>query len=375
MRVSVASAFSAAVDARIVGFLDERRLAAAEISTDLAPIFDAVAAYTAGGKRVRATFVFWGWHAVAAADENAPRTTGTPDDPNWPVVVDAAAAVELFHAAALAHDDVMDASDTRRGAPSLHRRFEQAHRDAQWSGEAERFGVSAAILIGDLLLGWADDLARASARAARGSEAAIAALDVFAAMREQVGFGQYLDVLEESAWIRQEPATLLSRAHTVAVYKSARYSVEAPLVLGATLAGASEAQLEALRGYGIPVGTAFQMRDDILGVFGDPDVTGKPAGDDLREGKRTVLIELARQRLAPNVRVMVDELLGDPELDDQQIALLQRTISDAGAVERLEGMIDRAAGGALESLRDASLSRGAVLELERLAAAAARRDR
>jgi geranylgeranyl diphosphate synthase type I len=197
---------------------------------------------------------------------------------------------------------------------------------------------------------------------------------VFSTMREEVGYGQFLDVLEEAAWVRQEPASLLQRAHTVAVYKSARYSVEAPLLLGATMAGASETQLEALSGYGVPVGTAFQMRDDILGVFGDPVVTGKPAGDDLREGKRTVLVELARRQLAPGVRSMLDELLGDPGLDAMQIATLQRTIADAGALEQLEDMIDRAVGGALEALRDADLSRGAVLELERLAAAAARRD-
>ncbi|WP_344343708.1 polyprenyl synthetase family protein [Agrococcus versicolor] len=371
--MSPGSRFSKAVDARIGAFLSARRAAATAISPDLAPVLDAVDALTTGGKRMRAGFLHWGWHAVAAARPGAPRTTGSPEDPEWEAVVSMASAVEIFHAAALAHDDVMDSSDTRRGAPSVHRRLEGVHRASEWRGRAESFGVNGAILVGDLLLGWADDLARAGA-GALGPERGPAAMAVFSTMREEVGLGQFLDVLEEAAWVRQDPASLLQRAHTVAVYKSARYSVEAPLLIGATMAGASETQLEALSGYGVPVGTAFQMRDDILGVFGDPVVTGKPAGDDLREGKRTVLVELARRQLSPGVRSMLDELLGDPGLDAVQIATLQRTIADAGALEQLETMIDRAVGGALEALRDAELSRGAVLELERLAAAAARRD-
>lgn len=373
MDVSPGSRFSTAVDARIHDFLTSRRNAAAAVSADLSPVLDAVASLTTGGKRMRAGFLHWGWHAVAAARPDATHTTGSPADPAWDAIVSMAAAVEVFHAAALVHDDVMDSSDTRRGVPSVHRRLEGVHRDAEWAGRADAFGVNGAILVGDLLLGWADDLARAGV-AALPVERRDAAMTVFSTMREEVGYGQFLDVLEEAAWVRQDPQSLLQRAHTVAVYKSARYSVEAPLVLGATMAGGSEQQRDALSGYGVPVGTAFQMRDDILGVFGDPEVTGKPAGDDLREGKRTVLVELARRQLAPGPRTTLDELLGDHDLQPEQIRMLQRTIAEAGALERLEGMIDRAVGGALEALRDADLSRGAVLELERLAVAAARRD-
>lgn len=374
MDVSPGSRFSSAVDDRIREFLAERRDAASAISPDLSPIFDAVDGLTTGGKRMRAGFLHWGWHAVAAARPDATHTTGSPSDPEWPAIVSMAAAVEVFHAAALVHDDVMDSSDTRRGAPSVHRRLEGVHRASEWRGRADAFGVNGAILVGDLLLGWADDLARAGAGALP-ADRRDATMQVFSTMREEVGLGQFLDVLEEAAWVRQEPQSLLQRAHTVAVYKSAKYSVEAPLLLGATMAGGSAQQRDALSGYGVPVGTAFQMRDDILGVFGDPAVTGKPAGDDLREGKRTVLVELARTQLAPGPRTTLDELLGDPGLEPEQIRMLQRTIAEAGALERLEGMIDRAVGGALEALRDAELSRGAVLELERLAAAAANRDR
>ncbi|WP_430593588.1 polyprenyl synthetase family protein [Humidisolicoccus flavus] len=164
------------------------------------------------------------------------------------------------------------------------------------------------------------------------------------------------------------------RAHRVAIYKSAKYSVEAPILLGATIAGASQQQLDALAGFGLPVGTAFQLRDDMLGVFGDPAVTGKPSGDDLREGKRTVLIEIARQKLASNVVAMLDELLGDPDLNETQISLLQDAIVRSGAPEHIERIIDRAVGAALESLRDAELSRSAVLQFERLAVSATQRE-
>ncbi len=353
-------------------YLDARERALVEISPDAASLLRLVREMVSGGKRVRSAFVLWGWHAVTASPPEAARTAGTEEDPGWGDAVGVATAMELFHAAALVHDDIIDASDTRRGKPAMHRALEAMHRDGQWVGGAESWGTSAAILAGDLLLNWADDR---MLLACRGAEHGDAVHDAYRRMREEVTFGQYLDVLEEAAWIRQAPESLLDRAHTVAVYKSAKYSVEAPLTLGALLAGASVAQLGALAGYGLPVGVAFQMRDDLLGVFGDPAVTGKPAGDDLREGKRTVLIEIARQRLAPGVRTMLDELLGDRELDERQVAILQDAIQRSEAPTRLEALIDRAVGEALEALHEGDLSRSAVLELERLADTVAKRDR
>ncbi len=361
-----------AVEASILEYLDERELALREISGDAAPLLRLVREMVSGGKRVRSAFVLWGWHAVTASRPDAPHTAGTEQDPAWADVVGVATAIELFHAAALVHDDIIDRSDTRRGQPSMHRALEGMHRGAEWAGQAAAWGEHAAVLVGDLLLNWADDR---MLRACRATAHGDAVHDAYRRMREEVTFGQYLDVLEEAAWIRQEPGALLDRAHTVAVYKSAKYSVEAPLTLGALLAGGDAAQLDALAGYGLPVGVAFQMRDDLLGVFGDPAVTGKPAGDDLREGKRTVLIEIARQRLSPGVRTMLDELLGDRELDDRQIAILQDAIQRSEAPQRLEALIDRAVGKALESLHEGELSRSAVLELERLADTVANRDR
>ncbi len=369
--VSAQQRFSRAVDGSIQQYLDARERALVEISPDAAPLMRLVREMLTGGKRVRSSFVLWGWHAVAASRADAPHTTGTDQDPQWADVVGVATAMELFHAAALVHDDIIDASDTRRGRPAMHRALESVHRDGEWVGDAASWGSSAALLVGDLLLNWADDRMMLACRSTAHGDAVH---DAYRRMREEVTFGQYLDVLEEAAWIRQEPAALLDRAHTVAVYKSAKYSVEAPLTLGALLAGASDRQLDALAGYGLPVGVAFQMRDDLLGVFGDPEVTGKPAGDDLREGKRTVLIEIARQRLSPGVRTMLDELLGDRDLDARQVAILQDAIQRAEAPARLEALIDRAVGEALEALHDGDLSRSAVLELERLADTVSKRD-
>ncbi|WP_157674354.1 polyprenyl synthetase family protein [Agrococcus carbonis] len=370
--MSAQQRFAQAVESSIQQYLDERERALTELSSDAGPLLRLVRDLVSGGKRVRSAFVLWGWHAVTAARPDASHTTGTEQDPEWHDAVGVATAIELFHAAALVHDDIIDQSDTRRGRPAMHRALEAMHRDGEWVGDAGAWGQHAAVLVGDLLLNWADDR---MLRACRGTARGHAVHDAYRRMREEVTFGQYLDVLEEAAWIRQDPAALLDRAHTVAVYKSAKYSVEAPLTLGALLAGGEPGQLEALAGYGLPVGIAFQMRDDLLGVFGDPEVTGKPAGDDLREGKRTVLVEIARQRLTPGVRTMLDELLGDRELDERQIAILQDAIQRSEAPQRLEALIDRAVGEALESLHDGDLSRSAVLELERLADSVAKRDR
>lgn len=359
------------VNEALAAFVAERAAASAEIAPELRAMTDEAAALLEGGKRVRANFVYWGWQSVVAARPGAHHTTGSEIDPGFPPVVTAAAAIELFHAAALVHDDIIDDSDTRRGRPSAHKSFESLHRDSEWAGDAGRWSRAAAILLGDLLLNWADSL---MIDASRQVEHGDAMLDTYRRMREEVTLGQYLDVLEEAAWIRQDPKLLLERAQAVAIHKSAKYSVQEPLLLGATIAGASPEQLSALGGYGLPIGVAFQMRDDLLGVFGDPAQTGKPAGDDLREGKRTVLIEIARQKLPSNVRVLIDELLGDPQLDSHQVTLLQDAVRSSGAVDRVEHMIDRAVGQGLESLHDGDFSRSSVLELERLASSVTARS-
>ncbi len=356
------------IQLRIDEFISDRSVELSGIAPELSIVTDLASGFLSGGKRFRALFCYWGWQAASAV----PSSTFDPlaDEEvsaDLPGVVLAASALEIFHAAALVHDDIMDNSDTRRGAPAAHKSFEFAHKKAGWAGDAASFGSSAALLLGDLLLGWSDELFDKGTALLSTPALGIAGRAEFARMRTEVTAGQYLDILEENAWSTYPESTALSRAHRVIVYKSAKYSVEAPLAIGAALGGASLAQLSALRAFGLPLGVAYQLRDDLLGVFGDPAVTGKPAGDDLREGKRTVLIALARTRLPGPVRNLLDELLGDPTLDDQQIAMLRTALRDCGAVDEMERIIDHNVGIARDALRNAAIAPSAKAQLMQLA--------
>lgn len=354
------------VQLRIDEFLDERTPAIAAIAPEVVTFLDFSRQLLQGGKRFRALFCYWGWNAVGSGrgefdpleSVNAPRDLDS--------VIRAAAALEIFHAAALVHDDIMDSSDTRRGAASTHRRFESLHRDGGWSGDAPDFGRSGALLLGDLLLGWSDELLDEGLARLSSRESALAARGEFNRMRTEVTAGQYLDIVEERSWQSFPDSEHLARAHRVIIYKSAKYSVEAPLAIGGSLGGGSLAQLASLRDFGLPLGIAYQLRDDLLGVFGDPEVTGKPAGDDLREGKRTVLIALARTALPGGAVRLLDELLGDPELDPQQIRMLQNTIRESSAIELVERMIAQNVERARAALDGAPLAPTALEQLRQL---------
>jgi geranylgeranyl diphosphate synthase type I len=358
------------VQERLDSFLDDRTAELHEVSPDLDVLDAAARGLLAGGKRFRALFCYWGWQSIAARGDDFDLAAASSRDLDG--VLSVAAALEIFHAAALVHDDIMDNSDLRRGEPSLHRRFEALHGDRGWTGSADGYGRAAALLLGDLLLGWSDSLFEQGLTSVD-ADAAGASRAEFVRMRTEVMLGQYLDMLEEHSWRGRPEAELLSRAHRVIVYKSAKYSIEAPLALGASLAGGSLAQISALREFGLPLGVAFQLRDDLLGVFGDPAVTGKPAGDDLREGKRTVLVTLARQKLPGSASRLVDELLGDPDLDAEQIAMLQAAIRESGAVDQLEKIIAHNVQVALAALQEAPLARSARDELAALADTVTRR--
>ncbi|MCU1414432.1 MAG: geranylgeranyl pyrophosphate synthase [Microbacteriaceae bacterium] len=360
------------VQAGIDGFLDDRRPVLAAISPDLAPFVDFSRDLLKGGKRFRALFCYWGWQAATSGAGFDPLVDKPAADELHAVVL-AASALEIFHAAALVHDDIMDNSDTRRGRPSAHRRFEALHKDGGWTGSARGFGQSAALLLGDLLLGWSDELFDTGIRLIPSLSIRESAREVFNEMRTEVTVGQYLDILEERAWRSFADVDQLSRAHRVIVYKSAKYSIEAPLVIGATLGGGSAAQRVALREFGLPLGIAFQLRDDMLGVFGDPEITGKPAGDDLREGKRTVLIALARTMLPAGSSRLLDELLGDPELTQQQVSMLQTSIRECGAVDEVERIIEHNVRMALAALGAAPISSAARSQLAALADTVAKR--
>jgi geranylgeranyl diphosphate synthase type I len=354
----------AALSQRLNTFVSERRHEAGELGDEAAMFVEAAASSLQGGKRLRARFCLTGWRAVAA-----PRSPGHP--PAQAVAV--AAALEVFHAAALVHDDLIDNSDTRRGAPAAHRRLEAAHAAERWHGDAAAFGRSGAILAGDLLVAWSDDLLE-EGLAAADAERAHATRSAYARMRRDVTLGQFLDVAEESAFAVQPDAAHAERALRVASFKSARYSIQQPLLIGAALAGADDDQAAALSAFGHPLGMAFQLRDDVLGVFGDTAVTGKPSGDDLREGKRTVLVAFARERMPAGARRVFDELLGDPTLDAGQVSSLQQTIVETGALERTEELIADYAREADRALSGARLDNAAVGELRDLARAATRRS-
>ncbi|WP_346234138.1 polyprenyl synthetase family protein [Parafrigoribacterium mesophilum] len=364
------------VQARIDQFLGDREPLLSSIAPELEPFIEYPRELLRGGKRFRALFCYWGWQAVSGLSRSAVHQDAQPSNPDagdLGAVVLAASALEMFHAAALVHDDIIDNSDTRRGLPAAHRRFLAVHRESGWNGSAAEFGSSAALLLGDLLLVWSDELFDSGLRRVADADANRAARAEFNRMRTEVALGQYLDILDEQSWQNYPEAELLSRAHRVIVYKSAKYSVEAPLAIGAALAGGSLAQVAALREFGLPLGIAYQLRDDLLGVFGDPEVTGKPSGDDLREGKRTVLIALARTKLPPNATRLVDELLGDPELTPQQVRMLQASIRDSGAVDQVERIIAHNVKLATDAIMSAPVSTAARDQLVQLADTVSRR--
>jgi geranylgeranyl diphosphate synthase type I len=305
------------VEAELARFLDDRARDLARLGPDLEPVCAAARRFVLdGGKRLRPTFAYWGWRTARGADD---------DDS---ALVPAAAALELLHACALVHDDVMDASDTRRGRPAAHAEFAGLHRRHNWSGDPDVFGTAAAILLGDLLLAWADAMFTGAVPGAG------PARRVFDDMRQLVMAGQYLDVLVQAraAWSPEE-------ALRVVEFKTSKYTVEGPPHLGAALGGAGPETFAALSGYGLPLGEAFQLRDDVLGVFGDPSVTGKPAGDDLREGKHTLLTSLAMAAADPEQAALLQDGLGDRDLDAGRIARLREVIVATGALEQVEARI------------------------------------
>jgi geranylgeranyl diphosphate synthase, type I len=244
------------------------------------------------------------------------------------------------------------------------------HRGNGWTGDGQRFGVAAAILAGDLCLSWSDEMLTRSGRDPayldRGRE-------VFDLMRTQLMGGQYLDVLEQ-VLTEADGGGTTERARRVIRFKSAKYSIEHPLLLGGALAGAPEDLLGAYSAFGLPLGEAFQLRDDVLGVFGDPAQTGKPAGDDLREGKRTVLVAEALRTASPSQAAQVRRRLGDPRLDAEGVAVLREIIVDTGALDAVERLVDQLVEEACAALATADVAEPARGVLTSLVDAATARQ-
>ena len=225
----------------------------------------------------------------------------------------------------------MDGSEVRRGRPAMHMGFAGLHRGLGWRGDPAAFGAGAAMLMGDLAFTWADV---ALSDAGLPDDRLAAALRVFNKLRSELMGGQYLDLVEARRGAPDEDAV-----RRVLTYKSGKYTIERPLHLGLALAGGEPGLAGAYSAYGLPLGEAFQLRDDILGVFGAPEVTGKPAGDDLREGKETYLVMLARQRADRAGRALLEGALGNAKLSEDEVAELRRLLTGCGAVEDTEARI------------------------------------
>jgi len=336
----------------LAGFLDEHADLLLSLSPDLRPLAEvARAAVLGGGKRLRPTFAYWGWRSVLPAD-----------DPGTAALLRAAASLELLQACALVHDDLLDASDTRRGQPAAHVRFGAHHTDQGWPGEPGSFGSAGALLLGDLLLSWAEEM---FAGAGLPDRYAAGARREFDLMRTEVVAGQFLDVLAQ-----RRGDYSADEAVAVIRLKTSKYTVARPLLLGAAAAGGDHRLRAELAAYGHAVGEAFQLRDDLLGVFGDPAETGKPAGDDLREGKRTLLVALAMAAATPDQRAVLRDGLGDRQLTEAGVTELRGLLTGTGARDAVERRIAERATEAAASLTDRLRpeARTALLELAEAAA-------
>lgn len=350
----------AAAREELTHFINARRAQVAAIG---APVTAAVSHLESfvldGGKRIRPLYAWAGFVGGGGLE--------TGEDPA--AMLRAAASLEFIQACALIHDDIIDASDTRRGSPTVHRAVEKQHRENSWAGDSAHFGESVAILVGDLALVWAEDMLQDSGLTVAALQRA---REPWRAMRTEVIGGQLLDIsLEATADENVELADSVNR------FKTAAYTIERPLHLGAAIAGADQATIDAFRGYGRDIGIAFQLRDDQLGVYGDPAVTGKPAGDDLREGKRTVLLATALQRADERDPAAAAELrrgIGATS-DPAQIARLAQIIADTGAVEVIEERITALTASGLAYLEAAGTSPEVTQTLTDLAHRATARHR
>jgi geranylgeranyl diphosphate synthase type I len=329
------------VDKRLEALLAVERERWAMVDADLVPPIDEIARLVlAGGKRLRPAFCFWGF-------------VGAGGDPTDELVIDAGAALELLHAFALFHDDVMDGSLTRRGEPTTNAKFEASHGANKLAGESRRFGDGVAILVGDLAYVYSDQLMR---------NASPQAWTIWNELRIELNFGQYLDMLGSAMNERRR-----EKAERICRYKSGKYTIERPLHLGALLAAPTRDDLiPVLSTYGLPLGDAFQMRDDVLGAFGDTAITGKPVGDDLREGKPTPLMAIATAR-ANAAQLKELQLVGNQDLTPEQIARVQEVIRETGALDELETVITRLTDEAIAAAQNVPFAQSVRDELITLA--------
>jgi geranylgeranyl diphosphate synthase type I len=343
------AAIAARVEQRLREFLEPEEQRWSAFDADLAePVREIGRLVLVGGKRLRPAFCHWGYVAAGG-------------DPADAMVANAGAAFELMHAFALFHDDVMDDAASRRGNPTTHTVFTGHHHTHAWAGEARRFGEGVAILVGDLAFVYADQLM---------ADASPAAWRIWNELRIELNIGQVLDIVGS---VRNERSRV--KAERICRYKSGKYTIERPLHLGAVMAAPerSEELLPLLSAYGLPLGDAFQMRDDVMGAFGDAAVTGKPVGGDLREGKPTPLLARAVEA-ATSAQGDVLALVGRVDLTDEDVARVQQAIVDTGALADLERTIAALTAEAVAAIEAAPVSPEARDELVALAAYVSQRQ-
>jgi geranylgeranyl diphosphate synthase, type I len=293
----------------------------------------------AGGKRLRPAFCYWAH-------------VGAGGDPQDPIVVDAGAGLELLHTFALVHDDIMDGSLNRRGMRAVHKQFEDAHRVNGWRAEERRFGEGVAILVGDLAFVYADILL---------THVNPEAAAIYNELRIEVNIGQYLDLV---GTVRGGPT--VESAKRICRYKSGKYTIERPLHLGAALAGGLAKYQDALSAYGLPLGEAFQLRDDLLGAMGDESLTGKPVGDDLREGKPTSLVARALEAANASQQTLLGRI-GHADLTTDEVLELQQIFVATGAAAGVEADIALLRNEAIAAISGAGLLPSATTALVELA--------
>lgn len=333
------------IDEALADLLDERSAHLTALGSDLTPVADALVEFCRGGKRIRPLFAYCGWRAARTHGDGNDSGNSNGDLPDDQSVIRAVASLELIQAAALLHDDIIDESDSRRGKPSIHRSFEQQHRSAQYAGDAAKYGVASAILMGDLALIWADAMVQSSGIDDAALLRVRRELDL---MRIEVMAGQFLDVLEQAR--PAEPERAVASALRVAELKSASYTVARPMLIGAAIADASDDVRAAYATFGHHVGIAFQLRDDLLSVVGEEERTGKPIGGDVREGKRTAL--LARTHAAADApgRALLEAVVGREDASASDVARVQQLMASTGAVASIAREITQLAAGARTAL-------------------------
>lgn len=342
------------VEIELTQFMRDQSAYLLSISAELQPVSSALSSFLLdSGKRLRPLFAYAGMKS--AGGSLTPTTTK------------AISCLELLQACALIHDDLMDGSDTRRGKPSIHRHFESIHVQDELEGFAPAYGLASAVLLGDLALVWSNQLLNTSGIS---TDELRRVMPIFDEMRVELMAGQFLDIHEQT-----QKNTDLDRSMKIARYKSGKYTIERPLHMGALLAtDAAPALLTALSDYGLPLGEAFQFRDDLLGVFGDPSVTGKPAGDDLREGKRTALIAMTDAKCTEAMKAESRKYFGKNDIDEKGVAILQEMIVSTGAKAALETMIDELTSKALKAIENPVIDNAGRDLLNELALIATKRS-